>query len=126
MMLKKKRGLSGKQRTKEKTGSGKGRRQDKKVTAIRAGGINSLDEAESRAIEKVSHTLSTIENAIAVWDAAKNKPVHLRARVDRLRQIHEALVRWERKALKAKAEQPSLEQRMCLMHEFSEMCSSFK
>ncbi len=121
---------SKKKATTRKKVSGKTKKtvkEQKPVKAAQPAALRNLDVdgMEQRTIEKVSHTMSAIESAIAVWDAAKNKPAHLKARVTRLKRFYEALAKWEKKTLKARAMGSDMEERLMRLHHFSELCHSF-
>lgn len=85
-----------------------------------------IDETEELAIEKTRRTISTIENALNVWKLSERKPKKLGARVKRLKRLHDALHRWEMKALRAHNLGDSLVGKLGRLEEFHELCEHFE
>jgi len=84
-----------------------------------------LLELEERTITNVSHTMSAIENALAVWDASKRKPNKFRNRILKLRRFYGQISMWEKEALKNK-EHRDLIKCMKRLKRFNEICIAFK
>jgi primosomal protein N'' len=94
--------------------------------AIRKGqGISEVDELEKLSIEKSNRVISAIENALAAWDAAEEKPPGLEPRINRLKHMHEALSRWERKMLKSMAKKEDMDGRLERLREFGGICHAY-
>lgn len=77
---------------------------------------------EKESLEKANRAISSIENALATWNATKVKPEQLAARVNKLRYFHDALSRWEKKMLKAMSTTPDVQTRIGRLREFSDIC----
>jgi hypothetical protein len=83
-----------------------------------------IDELEKVTREKVSDTLSSIDVAIASYDAAKKKPPGLKERIARLKKIKDALEDWERESLQS-AKTKDLWSRVDRLKKFTDICDSF-
>lgn len=77
---------------------------------------------EKESLEKANRAISSIENALATWNAAKVKPVDLAPRVNKLRYFHDALSTWEKKMLKAMGTTQDVQERIGRLREFSDIC----
>lgn len=77
---------------------------------------------EKESLAKANKAISSIENALATWNAAKIKPDALAPRVNKLRYFHDALSRWEKKMLKAMSTTPDVQTRIGRLREFSDIC----
>ncbi len=88
-------------------------------------GTSEVDELEKIALEKANKALSTIENAIAIWEASEQKPLELKGRIERLRYFHDALANWEKNMLISFADSQEAEERMDRLREFSNICYSY-
>lgn len=84
-------------------------------------GISELEKMELETLGKVSRTLSTIENAIALYDASEEKPEDLKARISRLKIFHEKLSNWEREMLIARTRK-NIEKRYDMLEKFVDVC----
>jgi hypothetical protein len=88
-------------------------------------GIEDIDEMEKLTLEKANKALSAIENALAVWDASREKPEDLKPRISRLKYFYEALAGWERKVLKSMAKEGDMDMRIEHLREFSDICHAY-
>jgi|GEM_PF-1890994 len=96
-------------------------RQQKKIFTV-----SQVEDMEKRALEKANHAISAIENAMAVWDATKEKPDDLRVRIDRLRYFHSSLSDWETKMLKAIAKRQGVNERIRVLREFNDIVYTYR
>jgi hypothetical protein len=87
--------------------------------------VGGIDEMEKLTLEKANKALSAIENAIAIWDASREKPDSLKPRIGRLKYFYEALTGWERKVLKSMAKHESMDARIEHLREFSDICHAY-
>ncbi len=87
--------------------------------------FSDVEGLEKDALEKANKALSAIENAIAVWDASKDKPVDYKPRIERLRYFHDALANWEKKMLLAMAKKEDMNSRVEILREFSDICYNY-
>jgi Lon protease-like protein len=83
---------------------------------------NDVVRLEKDSLAKANRAISSIENALAVWNASKVKPEEMAARVNKLRYFHDALSRWEKKMLKAMASTQDVQERIGRLREFSDIC----
>lgn len=87
--------------------------------------LKDVEEMEKLALEKANKAISAIENAIAVWDASKEKPEDLKPRIVRLRYFYEALTAWEKKMLQTMGKEDKLGPRVERLKEFTEICYGY-
>jgi len=87
---------------------------------------SNLQNLEKQTLEKANKAISAIENAIAVWDAAKKKPKDLKLRINRLKYFHQALSNWEKRTLRDIANQRDLVERVQRLREFSDICYAYR
>lgn len=81
-----------------------------------------IEELEKLTLEKANRALSSIENALAVWEASAEKPEELKPRINRLRYFYQALSAWEKKMLQAMARNADIGARIAYLREFSDIC----
>lgn len=84
-----------------------------------------VEAAESETISRVNKTLSTIEKAVAAWDASKEKPLTLRLKIMHLKRFHSQLSKWERKMLLSISRHEATSKRVMLLREFTEICHAY-
>ena len=60
-----------------------------------------IDQLEQEALHRVNRTLSSLEIAIADWDAAETKPEDLKPKFMKYKWLHNALTEWERRMLRS-------------------------
>ncbi|VVC04778.1 Uncharacterised protein [Candidatus Bilamarchaeum dharawalense] len=87
--------------------------------------ISDIDEMERQALEKVNKALSAIENAVAIWDSSKKRPVELKPRIEKLKIFHDELSNWEKRILQTMGGNADTETRVKLLREFSDICHSY-
>jgi predicted kinase len=107
-----------------KENKGAGTRSTAKPIASSGQTHQSLDEMEQHAMEHTSHVISAIENAIAIWDATKEKTEDMEQRIIRLKRAYDLLTVWEKKALKMKISTRSTTERIKNLQEFTKICNS--
>ncbi len=88
-------------------------------------GDKEIGELESETISKVDKTITALESAIAVWEAAKKKPEALRPKFVRYKLVHEVLSRWQTKALKSRVRGSDIGERVGLLREFVDICRTY-
>jgi hypothetical protein len=94
-------------------------------TRIGKYGQGDIEEMEKLTLEKANKALSTIENALAIWDASREKPEDLKLRISRLKYFYEALSGWEKKMLQSMAKKESMDARIEHLREFSDICHAY-
>ncbi|MFN7991074.1 MAG: hypothetical protein U0R44_02845 [Candidatus Micrarchaeia archaeon] len=62
---------------------------------------NDIASVEAETIKRVNKTLTNLEDFLAKWDAAKTKPDDMFPQVIKIRQFHDALLGWQRNALRS-------------------------
>ncbi len=87
--------------------------------------VKDVEEMEKLALDKANKAISAIENAIAVWDASKDKPEDLKPRMVRLKYFYEALTGWEKKMLQTMGKEDQIGPRVERLKEFTEICYSY-
>lgn len=108
--------------SKTKGNSGKGAPNPRNATLVSE---NNIDEVENETIERVNKTISVLENSIAIWDAAKEKPAELQEEFDRFKKFYSALTQWETKALRIKQKVPDFAVRVNMLKEFTDICQMY-
>ncbi len=84
-----------------------------------------IDSLERDALNASNRIISSIENAMAVWEAAKDKPDGLEMTMTRLRNVRERLCVWEAGLLKS-AGRSGLPERVRQLQKFSEIFRYYK
>jgi hypothetical protein len=82
-----------------------------------------VEKTEKLALDTASKTISAIENAMAMWDATKNKPPDLKESMIRMKYFHGALSDWAKKMLKSR--KADITSRVELLREFSDICYAY-
>jgi septation ring formation regulator EzrA len=82
-----------------------------------------LIEMESEAQTKVNKSITSIEIAMARWDNAKEKPPHLKERINDLKISHKLFSEWQKKSLKGQKDLPSV---IARLNEFGNICNYLK
>ncbi len=80
--------------------------------------VQKINELEKLALQTSNRTISSIENAVATWDAAGEKPFELEPDILRLKNVHGKLCEWEIKMLKSMG-RADLHDRIHLLEQFS-------
>lgn len=68
-----------------------------------------IDRFEEDTIKAASGAIRVLEDALARWDAIKDKPGEFREKFEDYRKFHAELVGWEQKILKSKAKGEELD-----------------
>ncbi|MFN7991181.1 MAG: hypothetical protein U0R44_03405 [Candidatus Micrarchaeia archaeon] len=84
-----------------------------------------IEEAEKETIQKVSRAISTLENALASWEASKDKPEDLEREFRKYKEFHDELERWEREMLIVKGEELNFFKRVERLRRFVNICHTF-
>jgi len=79
---------------------------------------------EEETIRRVNRTITSIEDFLARWDAAKAKPGDMFPAVVKMRQFHDALMGWQREAVKAKGKKDE-EGRIKRLKDFVLICRMY-
>ncbi|MCI0504245.1 hypothetical protein L0Y65_06075 [Candidatus Micrarchaeota archaeon] len=79
---------------------------------------------EDETIRRVNKTLTSIEDFLARWDAAKTKPDDMFPGVVKMRQFRDALSLWQREAVKAKGRKDE-ESRIKRLKDFVLICRMY-
>lgn len=87
--------------------------------------LSEIAQMERFALEKANRTISAIENAFAVWDAASAKPEDQELRMERLRVFYDAIVAWEKKTLKTLGKDDQAQERVERLREFVRICQRY-
>jgi hypothetical protein len=61
-----------------------------------------LEYIENKALEKANIAISSIENAMAIWESTKEKPDEFHEEMELLREKHGKLTVWVKEMIKAK------------------------
>ena len=102
-----------------------GKRTPKKAGAREAVSPRNIDKVEKETIDRANKALSTLEVAIASWDAAAKKPLHLKDKFMRYRKLHDALSEWEKKMLRSIGKREDYDTRVSRLQEFVTICYSY-
>jgi hypothetical protein len=84
-----------------------------------------LDKMEKLTLEKANKCISAIENAIAVWELAKDKPEDMESQISRMKNFYEALTSWEKKMLKSMGKKGKIKNRVDRLKEFISICYAY-
>ncbi len=79
---------------------------------------NNIERTERDILVRVNRSISSLESALAGWDAAKEKPDDLREEYERSRLLHDAIVDWETKMLRSMGERMGFFERVERLREF--------
>ncbi len=90
--------------------------REKKAGGQLEGTESDFEALEKDVIERTSRTLSAIEEALAVYDAAKERPPGSEIEAERYRRLHEVLSSWLKRLLLSRDK--SIEARKELLAEF--------
>jgi gas vesicle protein len=90
-----------------------------------AGYEDEITALEEETEQKVSQTLSKIEEAIEAWKAAGYKPQQLQETIKQLQKFYEDLSVWEKRSLMAKRSQ-DIGNRIKRLSEFAELCARYE
>lgn len=84
-----------------------------------------IAEAEKETLENASKAISLLENALAKWEASKDKPEDLMKDFARYRAFRDELAQWMTKALKSRESLP-FEKRAEHLRKFVEICYKYR
>jgi hypothetical protein len=79
---------------------------------------------EKETIRRVDRTIATIGKFLAKWDASDIKPKNMLPEIVRIRKFHDALLSWQRDAVRAQGREDE-ESRLRRLHDFVVMCNSY-
>ncbi len=85
----------------------------------------SIGSFEEEALRAANSVFSTLEGALAAWDASKEKPPELRKTAARYRMFAESIANWERKMLIIKGKKRDFKERVRMLQEFADICMSY-
>lgn len=86
--------------------------------------LNELDSMLQTTREKVSHTISSLDVALATWDGLKKRPSNFEKIMAKFRKLKAKLETWELKSLKTANADPDVKVKN--LREFLELSDSFK
>ena len=84
-----------------------------------------IGEVEEEVLAKANRAISLLEEAIAAWDMAKEKPPELRATIGRYKRFHEELSGWERRMLQSRGKS-DYNARVRMLEEFAAICRAYE
>ena len=87
--------------------------------------VSDVEEMEKLTMKKANKALTTIESALAAWDASEEKPEDMAIVVNRLRFFHNALSEWEKKMLVSISKGADISERVERLREFSDICHTY-
>lgn len=87
--------------------------------------IKDVEEMEKLALDKANKAISAIENAVAVWEASKDKPEALKPRIVRIKFFYEAITAWEKKMLQTMGRKDLIGPRVERLREFTDICFAY-
>lgn len=82
-------------------------------------------EIEEQTIERVNHTISTIDNFLSKWDATRSKPDSMFPEIVKIRKFYDALSAWQKDALKSKGRKESEDERIRRLRDFVLICRTY-
>ncbi len=84
-----------------------------------------IGEVEKEALAMANKAISLLEQAIAAWDNAKDKPPELKETIQRYRRFHEALSDWEKRMLQSMGK-ADFNARVRMLEEFVRISKSYE
>lgn len=84
-----------------------------------------VEQMEQLTMNKANKALTTIESALAAWDASEEKPEDMALVVNRLRFFHDAVAEWEKKMLISISKGADISERVERLREFSNICHTY-
>ena len=93
----------------------------------KVGGVSDeeLDEIESDTLRNAAKTVSAIEDAVSVWNAAMVKPDDMASTLERLKKFRAALMKWGLECGKLRASRAGKQTRIDMLHRFVEICYAY-
>jgi hypothetical protein len=74
----------------------------RKETAKKVPIKTDIASVEEETMKRTDKTIATIEAFLERWDTARMKPDDMFPQIAKIRQFHDALVEWQKEALKSK------------------------
>ena len=110
-----------------KSKSGGRKRRDSKQSVAKPSAMSEkeLRKVEDETLRKVNSTISSLEIAIAGWNASKEKPEELARKYRNYVWLHEELSKWATRLLKSRKGKADFDERIGLLGEFVKICSSY-
>ncbi len=87
--------------------------------------IDRLDDLERLALSASNKVITAIESAVAVWNAAGQRPAELKPRIIRLQYLHGSLSIWEQKMLRSLG-RGDMTYRVDMLRQFSRIFDSYR
>jgi hypothetical protein len=84
-----------------------------------------IDAVEEQALQMVNRTISALEEAMAAWEGAADKPGGLKDKYGQYVKLHAELSAWGRKFLLSRKEERTLSGRLALIEELSLICRAY-
>ncbi len=84
-----------------------------------------LKGIESDTLRNAAKTVSAIEDAISVWNAAMVKPEDMSSTLERLKKFRTALMSWGVECGKLRASRAGKQTRIDMLHRFVEICYAY-
>jgi len=84
-----------------------------------------LKGIESDTLRNAAKTVSAIEDAISVWNAAMVKPDDMASTLERLKKFRTALMNWGLECGKLRASRAGKQTRVEMLHRFVEICYAY-
>ena len=85
-----------------------------------------LRKIEDETLAKVNSAISSLEIAIAGWNASEKKPEDLVKKYRNYVWLHEELSRWATRMLKSRKNKTNFDERIGLLGEFVKICNSYE
>ncbi len=83
-----------------------------------------MTSVETETIKRVNKTITTLEEFLARWDASNIKPDDMFPQVIKIRQFHDALLSWQKTAIKAQGKETE-QSRLKRLRDFVLICRSY-
>jgi hypothetical protein len=77
---------------------------------------------EKETIKRVGRAISVIENFLAKWDSSFAKPGSMLPQITRIKRFHDALVKWQREAMRSQGDE---EKSLRRLHDFVTICHTY-
>jgi hypothetical protein len=85
-----------------------------------------LDEIESDTLRNAAKTVSAIEDAISVWNAAMIKPQDMGPTLERLKRFRTELMRWGTECGRLHAGRAARQTRIDTLRKFVRICYKYE
>ena len=87
---------------------------------------DNVGQAEKLAMESAAITISALDEALACWEAAKEKPEDLKGKAIRYKYLLESLNNWTKDMLKSQKKSPDFDKRIKLLERFVDICNAYR